>query len=144
MFAASIHHLVDFCNEKEETGQQTESHTYCEFQFINLIHLLLEQEKLKQKWNQVKQKENPKLNHEYDERGSIHLVNQATDRCESLNQMMIFLYGLEQDVTQVKVREGWGFCGLAQIQIVLSKLLCQDAWLKVQQKVLHLDSLWLF
>ena len=57
LLAASIHHLVDFGNEKEETGQQTESHAYREFQ------LVLEQEKLQQKWHQVKQKENPELNH---------------------------------------------------------------------------------
>lgn len=57
---------------------------------------------------------------------------------------MVFLYCLEQDVTQVKVREGWGFCRLAQIQIILSKLLRQDTWLKVEQEVLDLDSLRLF
>lgn len=57
---------------------------------------------------------------------------------------MVFLYCLEQDVTQVKVREGWGFCRLAHVQIILSNLLRQNTWLKVQQEVLHLDSLWLF
>jgi hypothetical protein len=85
--------LIDFSNEKEETDQQTESHAYQEFQ------LVLEQEKLQQKGYQVEQKENPELDHQHYKRSSIHLVDQAADCCEPLNQMMIFLYGLVQDVT---------------------------------------------